>query len=447
MLQRSQPAPKVPGMLPFVGGLLAYQRDPLLFLENTAKHGDVVQVTLLGMDSILLSHPREIEHVLRGQHRDFIKDRFTRVAKPLLGEGLLVSEGELWRQQRRLIAPSLVPQQLARYGQIMETRADLLLSRLESGRVLDIHAAVMRTTLEIVAECLFGAAVDDCVEIVDTALHELMLHYAHPLSLLDDWLLALPLPRTKRLKQSIQALDEVVLGFIRERREKPRESWDLLGALLAAQGEDGARMSDAQLRDEVLTLFLAGHETTALTLSYTMHLLAAHPETQAALVAELPSAPLGASESVKLPFLQAVLKESMRLYPPAWALGREARYHLTLDGYEIPKGSQLVIAPWVIHRDARFFPEPARFWPERWRDKARVDAIPRGAYLPFGDGPRVCVGNFFAMQEASVVLGRVLQRFQLLPAPEKKLSFLPSITLRPKEGVWLSLAPRAGAQH
>jgi cytochrome P450 len=436
-------------MLPLLGGLFDYQRDPLSFLQKTAAAGEVVRIKMLGLDSYLLSHPRDIEAVLKGNHRDYLKDRFTRVARPLLGDGLLVSEGELWRKQRRLIAPSFAPQQIARYADIMAARAALLVERLRAQTFqktrLDLHAPLMRSTLEIVAECLFGAVVDEHVHTVEEALDQLMLHYASPVSLLDDWLLRLPLPRSQRFRRSVRALDEVVFGIIKERRQHPRDSWDLLSALLAAQGEDGSRMSDAQLRDEVLTLFLAGHETTALTLSYAAFCLAARPEAQRAIAEEVAREGCSPGAVPKLHHTKAAIKEALRLYPPAWILGRESRTPVQVAGYDIPQGVQLVMAPWVTHRDPRFFSNPEQFWPERWLDKAFTDELPRGAYYPFGDGPRVCVGNFFAMQESVLLLAALVSRFELHPATGKKLEFLPSITLRPKNGVWVELSPRAAA--
>jgi cytochrome P450 len=430
--------PPGPKGLPLVGSLVDYARDPLGFLSRLARdHGDVVWVRIPKVSAVMLSHPRDIEQVLRGSGRGFIKDLFTRAGAPIAGKGLLLSEGELWRRQRRLMAPLFAHHQIQRYAEVMVERAEALAARLaRGGGARDIHQDIMHLTLEIVARCLFGIEVGAEAATISSSVEAVMDYFLSPLSLLPG-LDRLPLPRSRRLREAVRGLDEVVYRIIRERREQEAPPGDLLSTLLAARDEDGSRMSDAQLRDEVLTLYLAGHETTALALSYALYLLAGSSADEAALYEEVASfgaRPFAAEDMAKLPFTQAVVKEAMRLYPPAWAIGREALQDIEVGGYLLPKGTQITLAQWVVHRDPRFYEEPERFLPSRWLS-GLSERLPRGAYFPFGDGLRICIGNHFAMMEATLILATLIRRLRFRSTRRAPLELLPSITLRPKGGI------------
>lgn len=427
----------------FLGSILEFSRDPLGFLLRCAReYGDVFQVRLLHVPMVFFHHPRDIEVVLRTQSREFIKDSFTRGAVRLFGNGLLASEGEFWRRQRRLIAPALAHQQIQNYAETMARYTERMLDGWRPQEIRDIHKEMMGLTLQIVARCLFGIEIKHFVEEIGQALEVILDHYVNATS----WLPALerlPTPGNLRTQRAIRRLDEIVFGIIKERRRQGGD--DLLATLLRARDEDGRPMTDAQLRDETLTLLLAGHETTALALSYTFYLLAQNPGVEEKILEEasrvLGERTGGVEDLGRLPYTQAVLKESMRLYPPAWMIGREARRDCSIGGYFIPRGAQLAFAQWVVHRDPRFYKEPERFLPERWLD-GLSERLPRCAYFPFGDGPRICVGNHFAMMEATILLIAILRRYRLRLVSEAPLSLIPSITIRPRGGIPVRLFRR-----
>jgi len=317
--------------------------------------------------------------------------------------------------------------------------------------VRDVHQDMMGVTLDIVAQALFGADVSGQAGRIGHAISEMMEEFGHLVGLAarfapPAWV---PTPANRRLRRAVRQVDEVVHRIIAERREAlastapaPGRQRDLLSLLIDARDEDGRPMSDTQVRDEAVMLFLAGHETTALTLTYALYLLAAHPERQARLKSEL-DAVLGNSlpdlgSLDRLVYTEHVVLESMRLYPPAWGMAREALHPVEIGGFSFPKGAEFVISPWVMHRDPRFFAQPETFQPERWEnDLAR--RLPKFAYLPFGGGPRVCIGNRFAMMEAKLVLATVVRRFHLETTPDTKIELFPSVTLRPRHGLRLRL--------
>ena len=257
----------------------------------------------------------------------------------------------------------------------------------------------------------------------------------------------IPTPKSRSLRQSMKHLDQVVYRLIRARRSARRHGGDFLGTLLDAQDESGSGMPDKQLRDEIMTLFLAGHDTSANALSWTLYLLSQNPEQEEALYSELSSVlgdrPPSVADLPRLPFTEMVVKESMRIYPPAWGVGRRAIREFGLDGYRIPAGTNIFLLQWVTQRDARFFPDPLRFKPERWRnDPIRSGKLPRFSYFPFGGGPRVCVGAGFAMMEATLLLATIAQRFRFELAPKQVIEPLFSVTLRPKNGIRMILHER-----
>jgi cytochrome P450 len=439
--------PLAPG-LPFFGNSLPYLRDPLRFLAAMRKtHGDVVRLAIGPIKMTLISHPDLVEDVLVTQNRLFQKDRFLQVLRPVLGDGLLSSEGDFWRRQRRLAQPAFHRDRIAAYGGIMVDRASRLAGQWRDGDVRDVHKDMMRLTLEIVAETLFGAQVGDHAEDVGDALEAVLTAVTDPLELFLPILKRLPTPQRRRFHRAIAKLDSILYGVVEGRRRNgAAETSDLLSMLLHAQDDDGTRMSDKQLRDECMTLFLAGHETTALNLSWTWLLLSQHPHVDAKLARErrevLGDRPATFADLPNLRYTGHVIAESLRMYPPAWSMGREAREDVDLGGYRVPRGGQVWFCPWAIQRDERWFDDPEAFRPERWEgDLAK--RIPRYAYFPFGGGPRFCIGQAFAQMEAVLLLATLARTFRAEVQPRPAVVPFPSVTLRPKRGLRVRLAARS----
>jgi cytochrome P450 len=425
----------------FLGGNLAeFRRDRLgLFLRCARDFGEVVPVRLGYIRGVVLSHPDAIEVVLVSHSKNFIKHFALRMNRLLLGNGLLTSEGNLWLRQRRLAQPAFNRTQVARYGTVMVSYAERLVAGWRDGETRDLLPDMTRLTLEIAAATLFGADVAGQAADVRQALAAAFVAFDRRLS---TWYLVpywVPTPGNRRLRRAVRRLDEIIYGFIDRRRKSSAEHADLLSMLLQARDEDdGSHMSDQQLRDEAMTLFLAGHETTALVLTWTGYLLAQHPGVAERLRAEL-HAVLGgrspaAADVPRLAYTEHVVLESMRLYPPVYAFGREALSDCVVHGYRIPARTTLFMSQWVMHRDPRWFDEPEKFLPDRWAD-GLAQRLPRFAYFPFGGGPRVCIGNTFAMLEAVLVLATLAQKFRFTIVPEHPVVPWPSMTLRPKHGI------------
>ncbi len=439
---RSPPSP--PGW-PLLGHLPALGRDSLGFFTRCAReHGGVVALRMVRWPALLLTRPKDIEYVLVKNHRNFIKHRFAwRQFRAIFGNGLLVSEGDFWLRQRRLMASAFSGKRLASYGHVMVRLTREMLHDWRFGEVRDIHAEMMALTLRIAVRSLFNSEIEEDVAAVERAVDDLTRESVSRLKrpvLIPDWV---PLPGHIRYRRGLRRIEEVVQRLIAERRARlDGEESDLLSTLMKAGDEDGQAMSDRQLRDEVITLLLAGHETTAVTLSWAFYLLARHPEVQeriagevATVLAERPGSP---NDLLSLRGTESAVSEALRLYPPAWAFGREAVQDCEIGGYPIAAGTTIYLVPWVMHRDPRYFDAPDEFRPERW-DGDLAQRLPRFAYFPFGGGPRVCIGNRFAIMEAVLILATVLQRFRVELEPGRPAEPLPSITLRPKSGVWVRL--------
>lgn len=439
--------PIVPG-LPFLRNAVPYLRAPLAFLCSVREqHGDVANIGLGPMQMTLLSHPDLVEDVLVTRNKLFRKDRFLREQLlPVLGHGLLSSEGDFWRRQRRLAQPAFHRDKIAGYADIMVEHASRLARGWRHGEVRDIHKDMMRLTLEIVAHTLFGANVGDHAEDVGHALEVVLATVADPLELFFPVLSRLPTRRRRAFDRAVRKLDAIVYGVIEQRRRSGAgEGNDLLSMLLHAKDEDGSRMSDEQLRDECMTLFLAGHETTALNLSWTWVLLSRHPEVEEALAKELRDVlgdrPATFDDVPKLRLTGHVISESLRLYPPAWSIGREALEDLEIGGFSVRRGEHVACSPWAIQRDPRWFERPDDFLPSRWEgDLAKT--LHRYAYFPFGGGPRFCIGQAFAQMEAVLLLATLARRFHAEVLPRPRIVAAPSVTLRPKPGVRARLAAR-----
>lgn len=445
MLREVRTPPTAPS-LPVLGNLLWFRRDPLRFLcAMRERHGDVVNVAIGPLRMALLSHPDLVEDVLVTRNRLWLKDRFLQTTlRPVLGEGLLSSEGETWRKQRRLAQPAFHRDRIAAYADIMVEHASRLASEWKDGDVRDVHKDMMRLTLDIVAQALFGANVGDRADEVAESIDAVLAVVSDPLEVFVPLLKRLPTRQRRRFDRAVASLDAIVYGMIEKRRGA--ETDDLLSMLLSARDEDGSRMSDKQLRDECLTLFLAGHETTAINLSWTWVLLAQHPEVERRLLAEIDEV-LGARRATaadvpKLRFTGQVIAESLRLYPPAWSMGREAKEDVDLGPFTIPKGEQVWFCPWSIQRDRRWFDAPDRFLPDRWSgDLAK--RLHRYAYFPFGGGPRLCIGQAFAQMEAVLVLVTLLRAYHVEVQAKPRVVAEPSVTLRPRHGVRVRLEGRS----
>ena len=414
--------------------LASFARDQLGLLRHVAdEYGDVARLELLGKTYFLVSHPDDVEAVLVKHARVMLRDGHSVILERALGKGLLTSEGDLWKHQRKLMAQAFVPRRIQSYGAAMASVTAAGLGSWRDGAAINLHQEMSRLTMEVVADVLFGSGLTPAdIELVRDSMetvNEFFANSPEAITLLPAWV---PTPRNRRVTAAVARLDELIFRIIARRRAgEARE--DLLGTLLAAQDDDGARMSDRQLRDEAMTLFLAGHETTALALAHTLYLLSTHPEVERRLHAELASVVgdrLPTADDVRsLPYAERVLKESMRLYPPAWTTGREAAEDVEVGGYRIPKGAQILASQWVVHHDPRWFPNPEGFDPDRWAPERAKD-LPRYAYFPFGGGPRVCIGNRFAMLEATLMLAVIVSRWRLDLLPGQRLELKPSVTLR-----------------
>lgn len=437
------PKAKMPG-----GQMFAFRRDALALMTHLARqYGDIVAYRLGLAQVVLLNHPDYIRDVLVTHHRNFTKGRGLQWAKYILGEGLLTSEGELHHRQRRLAQPAFHRQRLATYGAVMVDYGVRLRQRWQDGETRDIAHDMMRVTLGIAGKTLFDADVEAEAKDVGDALvtiMELFPRFMLPFSRLIG---KLPLPSNWRADAARSRLDTVVYSIIQERRASGVDKGDLLSMLLLAQDEegDGGGMSDQQLRDEAMTLFLAGHETTANMLTWTWYLLSQYPAIEAQLQAELDTVLAGRLPTMedmpRLTYTRMILAESMRLYPPAWLLGRRAINDYEVGGYIIPARSIITLCQYVMHRDPRYYPDPETFDPQRWTAEAETSR-PKFAYFPFGGGPRQCIGESFAWMEGMLLLATLAQEWQLRLVPGHPVEPKALITLRPRYGMRMTLTRR-----
>src|SRR5262245_48514123 len=434
--------PAGPKGVAFLGNLLDFRRDILGSYERwTRDYGDIVGLRFGAYPTVLISNSDYAEQVLVKNHSNFIKfPLFFRHVRAIFGQGLLTSEGEFWHKQRRLAAPAFHLQLVHGYGAAMVQDTERMLADWRAGDLRDAHNDMMGLTLRIAAKTLFNAKVDkDVAEIgkaFDAIVEEIVLRSGRPFRIPD----VIPTPGNIRYTRGLRRIDRLVNTIIKERKRDNGDHGDLLSMLMLARDDDGQPMSDQQLGDEVITLLIAGHETTALALSWTWYLLSQNPEVDAQLAAELREVlggrPPTVSDLPRLKYTEQVVTEAMRIYPPAWGIGREAIADCEVGGYAIPAGTTVLISAWVSHRNPKYFPEPLAYRPQRWAGDFAA-TLPRFAYIPFGGGPRICIGNRFAMMEAVLILATVAQRFRLKWQSDHPVEPLPSITLRPKGGVWV----------
>jgi len=437
--------PAGPKNLPIVGNLYAFRSDPLGFLADAAhKYGDLVYFRVARQHMYLVNHPDYVREVLVSNQGNFIKSRALQRAKILLGEGLLTSEGQHHLRQRRLVQPAFHRERLAAYASAMSECSVRWREGWQAGSTLDVSTEMPHLTLSIVAKTLFNADVRSQASEIGDAMTTVLQMFRLLLMPFSEYMEKLPLPYVRRFEKARARLDSTIYGLIRERRKSGQDTGDLLSMLLLAQDEDD-RMSDQQVRDEALTLFLAGHETTANALTWTWYLLSQHPEVERRLHQEIDEVLGGrAPEMADVPNLrysEMILAEALRLYPPAWAIGRMATGPFSLGGVEVPGKSICILSPYLVQRDARWFPDPQRFDPERWTPEAR-DSRPKFSYFPFGGGARVCIGERFAWMEGVIVMAAIAQKWRLRLAPDQTVEPLPLITLRVKTGLRMIVEPR-----
>jgi cytochrome P450 len=427
------------------GNFRPFRRDALSYLQQATKdYGDIVYFRFGPQHVYFLNHPDHIKDVLVTHHQSFMKGRALQRSKRLLGEGLLTSEGDFHRRQRRLAQPAFHRGRIASYGGVMTEMAARTTSRWHDGETLDISQEMMRLTLAIVGKTLFDADVEREADEIGAALTAVMELFDMLLMPFSELLEKLPLPHVRRFKRAKERLDTTIYRIIEERRRSKEDRGDLLSMLLSARDEegDGGGMSDLQVRDEVMTLFLAGHETTSNALTWTWYLLSEHAEVEEKLHAELDAVlegrPPAFEDVARLRYTEMVLAEAMRLYPPAWAIGRLALKEYEVGGYTVPAKSLVLLSQYVTQRDARFFPEPARFDPERWTPEAK-EARPQFSYFPFGGGPRRCIGEGFAWMEGILLTAALAQHWRMRLVPDHRVETNAVITLRPKYGMRMTL--------
>jgi cytochrome P450 len=433
------PGPKV-GLLE--GYLLATRRrDPLDFLLNVAReYGDIAHFQIGGRRIFLLNHPDYIKGAVTSHYEHFSKTRRGRQGRHFLGQGLITSEGQYHRQQRRLIRPAFYRPQLLTHAVVMVEQAVLFRERWQHGEALDFALEMKRLTLAIISKVLFDTRTEAEADEIGEAVTQVLSQFKPFGVPYGAWLGRLPLPGARRARRAEARLNAIIHAIIKEHRQSGRERDDMLSELMRAEDEEKRRMTDEQLRDEMMTLFLAGHESLANALAWTWYLLAQHPEVQAKLHAELdatlPSGPPTFADLRRLRYTGMVFAEAMRLYPPAWTLARFLTSDYEVGGYVLPAGAVVLLSQYVMHRDPRFFPDPTRFDPLRWTPEGIAER-PAYSYFPFGAGVRRCLGDNFALLEGILLLATLAQRGRVRLGSSRAVEAEPVVTLRPKGGMML----------
>jgi cytochrome P450 len=434
-----------------LGSARTIQRDPLGFnMSMLQRYGNVVAVRFLIWPTYMIFHPQDVKHVLQENHRNYSKDTYLiHFLRPLLGQGLLTNDGQSWLHQRRLMQPAFHRKQLTTFGALLTGATRAMLERWQDAATrdqpLDVSTEMMRLTLRVVGQALFSIDLSDETDTVGQAFTALITS-------ISDYIynpvppLNFPTPRNRRIQQSIRTLDGVVQDIITEHRRLDADKGDLLSMLLLARDEEtGEGMNDRQVRDEVMTLLLAGHETTSNALTWTWYLLSQHPDAESRLHAELEQVLGGRIPTVedlpRLPYTRMVLEEALRLYPPAVGFNRKALADDEVGGYFVPANTLIWLSPYMTHRHPDYWEHPEVFDPERFSPE-RSTGRPHFAYFPFGGGPRLCIGSNFAMMEAQLVLATIAQRYQLRLVPDHQVEPQVLLSLRPRNGLPMSLLER-----
>lgn len=434
-----------------LGNLPEFNKDALAFLMRCSQdYGEIVPFRMLHLPIYLLTNPDHLEEVLSTHGRDFVKPRLFQLARRLLGNGLLLNEGNSWLRQRRLMQPAFHKDRTEAYGRIMVEYVERLLASWQAGQTVNISQAMARLTMEIVIKALLNYDVSNDTgglgKAFNVVIQEITARFNNPIPVPES----IPTPGNLRYLRAAQYLDNVMYKMIRHRQAHPEDQGDLLSMLIQARDEDGSAMTDEQLRDEAMTIFIAGHETTATTLSWCWYLLSQHPEVEAKLMAELETVLGGRAPTTadlpKLSYTKMIVTETLRLYQPAPILGREAIKDVEVGGYHFPAGTEFWIIPTVIHHSSRYYEAPETFRPERWEGDL-LKRLPKFAYMPFSHGPRLCMGGAFAMMEATLVVATMAQRFHLELAPGEVVVPKLSIALRPKEPIKMVVTKRCPASQ
>jgi cytochrome P450 len=441
--------PPGPKGAPLLGMALMLRKDPLAGMRQMVRdYGDVVRFYVMMQERTIVNRPDLINQVLVIQQSKFHKSELTRrITSRILGQGLLISEGEFWRRQRRLAQPAFHRSRTNAYGAPMIELAENHIREWRDGERRNMSREMTGLTLDIAVKTLFGTTLPGEAEQVGQAMTFLMRYSLRrnrmPFRIPESW----PTPANRRADRELEFIDSLVYRIIEGRRAEKNGQVhdDLLALLMGAMDEDGSQMTLQQLHDETMTLFLAGHETTAQMLGWTWYALSNNPAAEANLHEELHGVLGGrapaAEDFPKLPYLRAVMNEVLRLYPPAYILARETMEPCEIGGYEMHVGSTVVISQWIMHRDARFYDDPEAFRPERWLDGLQ-DRLPPGAYFPFSAGPRRCIGEGFALLEAAIVIATLAQKFKFRLVPGLEIIPEPLITLRPRHAIQMTLHSR-----
>jgi cytochrome P450 len=440
----TSPARELPGGAPLVGHLLDFRDRRLALQLRVVRHCGDLGVLQLGPVRVHVLSSAELAHELLVDHADdFVKSRGLRLARAMLGDGLLTSEHDLHKRQRKLMAPAFSHRRIASYASTMADLTERAQATFEDGAVVDVADQMMRLTLAIVGKTLFDTDVSCEADAVGPAMTTANHYVSEQVTRLPTplWL---PTRRNREVKRAIRTLDEIIYRLIAARRAAGVDLGDVLSTLVMTRDEvTGEGMNDRQIRDEAVTLFLAGHETTANALAWSFYLLARHPEIYERVAAEARGVLGGGSPTMedlpRLPTALAVVKEAMRLYPPAYIIGRSAERDVTLGGVELHRGDTVFVNIYGMHRRADYFAEPERFSPERFAPE-REKQLVRGAYLPFGSGPRICIGNHFAMMEGQLILAALAQRLRFCPVDGREVEPEPLVTLRPRGGLPMRVA-------
>ena len=437
--QRLIPGPRG---LPVLGMMPEMVSDMLgLFMNTTREYGGIAQFKLLNKSYLLVTNPDYVKYILQDNYKNYIRGRSVETGRVLLGNGLPLIDGDFWLRERRMLQPAFHRERLEKLIDAVTTVIDTFMQdwaeKARQNQTLDLDDEMMRLTLTVIIKSMFSSPIEDKIPALSHAFHVASKFMLWRSQQMVQMPLSLPLPRHIEYNRALNVLNDTIYPLIADARKHPKD--DLLGMMLEMRDADtGEGLSDKQARDEVVTIFFAGHETTAATMAWGFYLLSQHPEVEERMRDELKSVLNGRAPTFadlpKLVYMQQVLNEILRLYPAAYLFAREAVVDDVLDGYRIPANTLIFISPYVGHRDPKYWPDPERFDPQRFTPQ-QVASRPRHVYYPFGEGPHVCIGNNFALMEMQLILSMALQRFRLRLVPGHPIALKPEATLRPKYGM------------